>query len=431
MALNGIILSEVVDNFFFLLDLPIILSALGFNKRINPLFLWPQVAAFLVCLVIVQLRLELVIYLGHVHLLLFPQIFLEEMIMILLPFRLQGGLDIDFILQRLQLVLDSHRLQVWVHFQIRICHVEELSFAPIILPFLLSIKFRGGIVNLILLGICQFVRPIHLLHESHLCHLSRLLQHPLLVLASIWEESISKATRAIVELVAGRCVFDCLLAHRELLLTELTHCEIWRSQGCIRSVIEIKLVGANHALHQCLPVTCPRKRLHGHLVHNVGWLVRHSTPAFIYSDSIGVLSDRVHAWMLGEANGCLVDGIWEIVRGGSCRGHFWVLLWLSTASATLYFSIGFDLEVLDLSCSYSWVLVLFYVILSDLLRYGLLHLLNRVLVEIVDDDRLELFRVRHGLVAGPSRSKVARSLVLRLFLMIASTVRHKLDCLRI
>ena len=106
---------------------------------------------------IVQLGLELVVYLGHVHLLLFPQIFLEEMIVILLPFRLQGGLDIDLILQRLQLVLDSHRLQVRVHFQIRICHVEELSFAPIILSLLLSIEFRCGIVNLILLCISQFV----------------------------------------------------------------------------------------------------------------------------------------------------------------------------------------------------------------------------------------------------------------------------------
>ena len=355
------------------------------------------------------------------------------MIVILLPFRLQGGLNIDFILQRLQLVLDSHRLQVWVHFQIRICHIEELSFAPIILSFLLSIELSSGIVNLILLCICQFVRPIHLLHESHLGHLSRLLQHPLLVLTGIWEESISKATRAIVELVASRRVLDCLFPRRELLLTELTHREIWRAQWCIGRVVEIELMGADHALHHRMSVPGPWKRLHGHLVHDMGGLVRHCTPAFIYSDPVRVLSYWVHSWVLGEANRWLVDWVREIVWGGCCRGHLWVLLWLSATSATLlhFTTIDLDLEVLDLSCSYFRVRALFHVILSDLLSYGLFHLLNRVLIEIFGSDWLELFRVRHRLVTGPSRSKVARCLVLRLFLMATCTVRYELDCLSI
>ena len=47
----------------------------------------------------IQFRLEFVIYLGHIHLFLFPQVFLEIMIVVLLPFRLQRRLNIDFIFQ--------------------------------------------------------------------------------------------------------------------------------------------------------------------------------------------------------------------------------------------------------------------------------------------------------------------------------------------
>ena len=274
----------------------------------------------------------------------------------------------------------QHVLQIGVHFEIRVDHIEERALAPIAFIFHFAVELCCSPLNLRLLRVGYLVWSINVLSESHLGNLIWCLKHTLLLLSLFGKECICEAACAIVKFVSRRRVFNGLFSCSKLLLSQLRHGRVWWTKGRIRRVIEIEFVWANYAIHELLSETSPWKGLLGHLIHQTWFLVRHGTSALVNPDSVSVLLDGVHAWVHGEAHRGLVDSCtWKIVRG-RCRSYLWGVLRLSATARML---IVLDLELLNGSCGCCRLRVLFEVILSNLLRYIASQILGRFAVEII------------------------------------------------
>ena len=307
MSLQGIVLPEVIDNISFFLNLPVIFSALGLDKIVYPLFLRLQLVFLRVIIIHIELWLESVIRLCHVHCLFLSQVHLENVGIVLLPLRLQWGLDINLFLKRLKFVLNMLVFLIWVHLQVRACHIEERTLSPVVFSVLLSGHLSLNILNLGLLSVGYFVRPFNLWIETHLGHLVRGLEHALLVLTCVWVESIWKAARAVVQLVASCGMFDGAFLCRLLLLSQHSNAGFWRTQRSICGVVEIEFMRVDDPIHESMAVVCPGKWRLGHLIHHHGSLFRHCTSVFTDPNSVCILLDGVHAWVLGQTHGWIRD----------------------------------------------------------------------------------------------------------------------------
>ena len=60
-----------------------------------------------------------------------------------------------------------HALQIGVHLEIRVDHIEERALAPVAFVFHLAVKLSASFLNLCLFRVVDLVRPIDVLSESH------------------------------------------------------------------------------------------------------------------------------------------------------------------------------------------------------------------------------------------------------------------------
>ena len=389
VTLHGIVLAKVIDDLRFFNLLPIVFGTLRLHHWVDPFSFGPECVTFQVSFVNIELWFEFVIHSSHIHQLLLSQVDLEYVVVILLLFRVKRGLNVDLLLERLKFVLVQHVLQIRVHFEIWVDHIEERTLAPIVFVFHFAVKLCCSPLNLRLLRVGYLVRSINVLSESHLGNLIWLLKHALLLLSLFWKECICEATRTIVKFISRCRVFNGLFSRSKLLLSHLRHGRVWWTKRRIRCVIEIEFVWANYAIHELLSEAGPRKRLLGHLIHQAWFLVRHGTSALVNPDSVSVLLDGVHAWVHREAHRGLVNSCaWEVVWG-RCRSYLW---WVLRLSATTRLMIVLDLELLNGSCCCCRIRVLVQVALSNLLRYITSQILSRFAVELISCG-LQLFLV--------------------------------------
>ena len=116
-----------------------------------------------------------------------------------------------------------HVLQIGVHFEIRVGHIEERALAPIAFVFHFAVKLSCSPINLRLLRVGYLVCSINVLSESHLGNLIRCLKHALLLLSLFGKECICEATCTIVEFVSRCRVFNGFFSRGLLLLSQLRH----------------------------------------------------------------------------------------------------------------------------------------------------------------------------------------------------------------